>query len=121
MEFKRMMLITAGLAGALGVGLGAFGAHGLENRLSEEMLSAYKTGILYHLIHAVVLAAIAFSGDIRFKKAALFFAVGILLFSFSLYTYSIFSIRFFAMVTPFGGLSFIIGWVMLIAEGVKKK
>ena len=85
---KKRQITIAGVMGLLGVALGAFGAHGLANSLSDKMLETFKTGVLYHLIHSVVLLALALS-HFRFTKSFLFILIGILLFSFSLYIYSI--------------------------------
>lgn len=120
MNNKNTWIIIGAIFGFLGVALGAFGAHGLSDVLSSTMLGIYKTGVNYELIHAVVILAIGLAGESRFFNAAVFFAIGIILFSFSLYIYSITGITAAAMVTPFGGLSFLVGWVMLIFSAVKK-
>ena len=112
---KKIQVNISAVLGFLGVALGAFGAHGLSDTISENMLETYKTGVLYHLIHAVVLLALALSNH-RFVKSFLFIAIGILLFSFSLYIYSVTGIKFLAMVTPVGGISFLIGWIFIIFE-----
>lgn len=100
------------VSGFIAVALGAFGAHGLKSIVTPEMLETYRTGVLYHLIHSVVILAIGFYGNERLKIAALFFLIGIVLFSFSLYIYSVTGITALAMITPFGGVSFLIGWVL---------
>ncbi len=112
---KKIQITVAAIFGFLAVALGAFGAHGLSGALSEKMLETYKTGVLYHLIHSVVLLALALS-NYKFTKSFLFIAVGILLFSFSLYIYSIMGIKFLAMITPFGGVSLLIGWILIFTE-----
>lgn len=116
---KKSFIIVAGVSGFFAVALGAFGAHGLEGKLTPELLEIYKTGVLYHLIHSTLLAALAVTATEGFKKTFYFIAAGIVLFSFSLYIYSTTGIKWFAMVTPFGGLSFLIGWLMIIVEGLK--
>jgi len=121
MNNKNTWIVIGGVFGFLGVALGAFGAHGLSDVLSASMLSIYKTGVNYQLIHSVVILAIGLAGESRFFNAATFFALGIVLFSFSLYIYSITGITAVAMVTPFGGLCFLAGWVMVIISGIKKK
>ncbi|MBZ0200726.1 MAG: DUF423 domain-containing protein [Ignavibacteriaceae bacterium] len=121
MNMNKKYLIIAGISGFLAVALGAFGSHGLENKLTPEMLSIYKTGVLYHLIHSVLLAALALTGADKFKNTFYFIAAGIVLFSFSLYIYSITEVRWLAFITPFGGVAFLTGWVMLIVEGIKRK
>lgn len=107
--------------GFLGVALGAFGAHGLKDMLAPEILDVYKTGIQYQLIHSAVMLAIALNGKPEYLKSEKFFLAGILLFSFSLYLYSVTSISAFAMITPVGGVAFLIGWVVLIVGAVGKR
>ena len=113
-------IIFSALIGALGVALGAFGAHGLKSILSPEMLKTYNTGILYHLIHSVVLLAISLNTKYNLSKSFYFFLIGIILFSFSLYTYTVTGITAFAMITPFGGVSLIIGWILIIYSVIKE-
>ena len=117
----RKRIIISGISGFLAVALGAFGAHGLKSQLTPEMLEIYKTGVFYHLIHSVVLLAIGLSNLQKFNKSAIFISIGILLFSFSLYLYSVTAVKFFAFVTPFGGVSFLIGWVLVVYEGVNHR
>lgn len=117
----KKWLIISGISGFLAVALGAFGAHGLKSQLTPEMLEIYKTGVLYHLIHSVVLLAISLSNSQKFNKSAIFFSIGILLFSFSLYLYSVTAVTFFAFITPFGGVSFLIGWALLVYEGLNRR
>ncbi len=116
---KKMQLIIAGTSGFTAVALGAFGAHALKDLLSAELLEVYKTGILYHLIHSAVLFALALSRKQKFNPAFIFFLAGIILFSFSLYLYSFTGIIFFTMITPLGGISFLLGWLTIIYVAVK--
>jgi uncharacterized membrane protein YgdD (TMEM256/DUF423 family) len=117
----RKWLIISGISGFLAVALGAFGAHGLKSQITPEMLEIFKTGVLYHLIHSVVLLALSLSGLEKFNKSAIFFLIGILLFSFSLYLYSVTAVTFFAFITPFGGVSFLIGWALVVYEGLNRR
>jgi uncharacterized membrane protein YgdD (TMEM256/DUF423 family) len=111
---------AAGAAfGFLAVALGAFGAHGLEDTLSTEMMETYRTGILYHLIRAVIITTIGIAGNARFKLTVIFFSAGILLFSFSLYFYSITELRLLALITPIGGLFFLIGWLIMVYKAIR--
>lgn len=119
MKSNKIWIVIGGIAGFLGVALGAFGAHVLEPKLSSDMVSIYNKGILYHLIHSVVILSIALTGKEKFYKCALFFTLGILLFSFSLYLYATTEILTFALITPLGGVSFLIGWLMVFIEGFK--
>ena len=119
MKNKYLVLIS-GIMGFSAVALGAFGAHGLKDALSEHLLETYKTGVLYHLIHSVVLLAIALAGKEQFIRSFWFFLTGIILFSFSLYIYAITQITTFALITPIGGVSLLAGWLLVIIEGLKK-
>jgi uncharacterized membrane protein YgdD (TMEM256/DUF423 family) len=109
--------IAAGL-GFLGVALGAFGAHALKARLSPDLLAVWQTGVLYHLIHALALLALALyaraagpgAGPVSIAAPAAAFALGIVLFSGSLYALALTGIRPLGAVTPFGGLSFLFAW-----------
>ena len=118
---KKSWLIISGLCGFTGVALGAFGAHGLKETISPEMLETYKTGVFYQLIHSVVLLALSLLGNKALYKSCYFFLIGIVLFSFSLYIYAVTGIKFLAMITPFGGVSFLIGWSLVIYYSVKNK
>ena len=121
MNDKKLWIIISAVSGFTAVAIGAFGAHGLNEKLSFEMLEVYKTGVLYQLIHSVVLLALSLNTLIKAKLPLIFFLVGIILFLFSLYIYSTSGIRFFAMVTPLGGFCFLIGWLLIIYEAIKIK
>ncbi len=114
-------LIIAGISGFLGVALGAFGAHSLRDIIPSDMIKIYETGVQYQLIHSVVLLALALATGNSFMASKWFFLAGIILFSFSLYLYAITDQLFFAMITPFGGVSFLIGWLSLVWVAFKKK
>ena len=109
--------VISSVFGFLGVAIGALGAHLLKQYLTPETTEIFKTAVLYHLVHSVVMLAISLSGKIKLLKANKFFFIGIILFSFSLYIYSLTLIKFLAMITPFGGVSFLIGWAVLIWQG----
>lgn len=116
MDNKKFWIIISAVSGFSAVTIGAFGAHGLKEKLSVEMLEVYKTGVLYHLVHTVVLLTISLSDKIKSQLPSIFFLAGIILFSFSLYIYSTSGIKFFAMITPLGGVSYLIGWIMIITN-----
>lgn len=114
--------ITAGAAaGFLGVAIGAFGAHSLKPYILPELIDSYKTGVLYHLIHAAVILSIGFSGKREFNIAAILFSLGIILFSFSLYIYALTGLKLIAIITPIGGISFLAGWISIILISLKKQ
>ena len=106
--------------GALGVILGAFGAHGLEGVVADEhLLEVWRTAARYHLIHAVALLGVA-AHPRSPKIAGWFFVTGIIVFSGSLYLMTLSSFRWLGMITPLGGLALIVGWIAL-AIAVPKK
>jgi uncharacterized membrane protein YgdD (TMEM256/DUF423 family) len=119
MKDNKFWIIISGISGFLAVAIGAFGAHGLKSQLLPGMMEVYKTGVLYHLVHSAVLLAISLNSNKRFFTSALFFLAGIILFSFSLYLYALTGITVFAIITPFGGISFLIGWLLIIVKAVK--
>ena len=114
----RKLLILAAFLGMLGVMLGAFGAHGLKNSISPAMLANYQTGVQYHLIHTLALLGTALASA-RLRKntvvlAGWFFAAGIVIFSGSLYIMAITGMKWLGAITPIGGVSLIIGWLLLL-------
>ncbi len=119
MNNQKVWISVAGFIGFSGVAIGAFGAHQLSDQISAEMFTIFKTGVLYHLIHSVVILAIAFYGNKKFYKSALMFVIGTIFFSFSLYIYALSGNVTFAMITPVGGTFFLIGWALIIVEGIR--
>ncbi len=121
---SKTILLTAALMLALAVVFGAFGAHALKARLSEDMMQVYKTGVEYHFYHALglmlvgVLAIHMPSSLINWSAVCL--AAGIILFSGSLYVLAITGIKWLGAITPVGGLSFIAGWILLFIAVWKK-
>jgi len=113
----RGFLMLAAFFGFTGVALGAFAAHGLKNRLSTEYLAIFHTSVTYQLVHTLALLGVALLAAqipgrlINWAGAA--FAVGILLFSGSLYLLTLTGISKLGIVTPFGGLAFLAGWFLL--------
>ncbi len=101
----------------IGVAAGAFGAHGLRPHLSEKMMAVFETGVRYHLIHALGMLLAGLSAHIFRSRSLVLagwsFLAGIIIFSGSLYTLALSDIRTFGILTPFGGLAFIIGWGLL--------
>ncbi|MCQ8105422.1 DUF423 domain-containing protein [Methylomonas sp. SURF-2] len=109
----RFMLLAA-IAGFLGVAMGAFGAHGLKNVLSEHQLDIYKTAVNYQMWHALLLGLIASLPAQRcLTWAGWALVAGIALFSGSLYLLAILNIGWLGMITPLGGLAFLLAWALL--------
>jgi len=102
------------VSGALAVCLGAFGAHGLRHRLTDErLLKAFETGAHYHLIHSLAILACTSVKTPHSSIAGGFFISGITLFSGSLYAMGYTENRSLGAITPLGGLCFIGGWITL--------
>jgi len=108
------LLRIAAILCFLAVGLGAFGAHALKATLQESgMLEVWNKAVLYHLLHAVALVALALHG--AGNRAAYFLiAAGILFFSGSLYAMALTNVRWLGAITPIGGLCFLAGWAWLV-------
>lgn len=118
MNDARLFLAIGAAAGFLTVLLGAFGAHGLRGVISPGLFEAYQTGILYQGLHALALLVTGLLMErdphIGLRWAGWAFATGILLFSGSLYLMAAVDIRGLGMITPFGGLAFLLGWGLLL-------
>ena len=102
----------------LGVALGAFGGHALKDRLSIESQRIYQTASFYHLMHGLALLAVGWLATLRpmeplVPRAGTAFILGILLFSGSLYLLAITGVKKLGLITPFGGLAFLLGWLWL--------
>jgi uncharacterized membrane protein YgdD (TMEM256/DUF423 family) len=113
----RLLRLGAALA-AVGVALGAFGAHGLRSLVTAERLAVFETGVRYHLVHALAIlaaagAAYAAPQAAGPRWAGALFALGVLLFSGSLYLLVWTGVTTWGAVTPLGGVSFLAGWIAL--------
>ena len=132
LSLSRQILLFAAIAGATGVLLGAFGAHGLESFLESRGYDAalvakrceqYEVGIRYHLLHAAALFALAALpfGSTRLRCwVSRLFVMGLLLFSGSLYLLVLTDTPKLGMVTPIGGVVWILSWLLLIPLAVRK-
>ena len=113
----RVFLMLAAFFGFTGVALGAFAAHGLKNRLSEQYLAIFHTGVTYQLVHTQALLGVALlATQIQSRLvtwAGVSFALGIVLFSGSLYVLTMTGISKLGIITPIGGLAFLVGWLCL--------
>ena len=118
---KTFFMLGSAFAG-LAVLAGAFGAHALKSRLNPELFEIFETAVRYHTYHALALLAVAwastrYAGNFT-KFAGWLFVIGIILFSGSLYAYTLTftngeGIKAFVMITPLGGLCFMVGWLLL--------
>lgn len=114
---NRTWLTIASVLGVTGVAAGALGAHALGTWVSPDRVKIWETGAQYHLVHAVVLMALSLVSRpqvdnwVSWARGA--FLVGIVMFSFSLYALVLLDQPVFARVTPVGGLSLMVGWMLL--------
>ena len=113
----KLWLMLGAAYGFMAVAMGAFGAHALKARLSAEMLAVWRTGVEYQMYHALALLLLGVLArqlpSANFNAAGWCFAAGVLLFSGSLYVLALSGVRVLGAVTPFGGLLFLAGWVLL--------
>jgi uncharacterized membrane protein YgdD (TMEM256/DUF423 family) len=112
----RILLLLASLSGFTGVALGAFGAHALRGQLSERMLAVFQTGVQYQLWHTAALIGVALlllrqPDRLLLKISGSLFALGIVLFSGSLYLMAVAGWPV-GVVTPMGGVCFLAGWLL---------
>ncbi|WP_341708145.1 DUF423 domain-containing protein [Halopseudomonas sp.] len=114
----KWLLLLASLSGFTGVALGAFAAHGLRGKLPENLLNVFQTGVSYQLWHTMALIGVALlllrSPDSTLLKATgVLFALGIVLFSGSLYLLTLTGVGKLGMITPLGGMLWLIAWLCL--------
>jgi uncharacterized membrane protein YgdD (TMEM256/DUF423 family) len=120
----KVFIILGALNAFLAVALGAFGAHGLEGKLEPKYLETWKTGVTYQMFHATGLLIIAvllgkLPANSLLSWSGWLMVIGIILFSGSLYVLSVTKISILGAVTPFGGLAFLVAWILLIVAAVK--
>lgn len=113
----KLFLMVGALSGAVSVAAGAFGSHGLRAKLEPRMLEVFETAARYQMYHALALMAVAWvatrwPGTMTTASGWLFVA-GTVLFSGSLYGYTLTGVRTLAIITPIGGVCFILGWISL--------
>ena len=117
MEPDRLLIAAAAVSAFIGVGFGAFGAHGLRKRLTPDMLAVFEIGVRYQLVHALALlgagAAAARLAPGALATAGVLFVLGTLVFSGSLYILALSGRKWLGAVTPLGGLALLAGWVCL--------
>jgi uncharacterized membrane protein YgdD (TMEM256/DUF423 family) len=114
---ERLFAMLGAASGFIAVAAGAFGAHALKARLSVDMLTVFETGARYQMFHALALLLVAWAST-RWPGRAIAasgwcFVAGTVLFSGSLYLLALTGVRGFGAVTPFGGVLFLAGWLLL--------
>lgn len=114
----KFLLRLIGISGALAVILASFAAHGLEHIMSPNRIEIFSIGVRYQLYHTLAMLAVLPIADgiykIKVLRACRFWILGILIFSGSLYLLAVTDAKWLGMITPFGGLALIIGWILLI-------
>jgi uncharacterized membrane protein YgdD (TMEM256/DUF423 family) len=120
----KIFVGIGGINALIAVALGAFGAHGLEGKLSPDMIAVFETGARYHFYHALGLIVVGLVSA-QLPDSALLNAsgwlmlAGIVLFSGSLYVLATSGIRWLGAITPFGGTAFIVAWLLLVIAVLK--
>ncbi|GAB1265587.1 DUF423 domain-containing protein [Aurantivibrio infirmus] len=120
----KIFLAIATSSGFIAVVLGAFGAHGLRNKLDQSLMSAYETGIQYHFYHTFAILAVAllireFGEKVLLLLSGYAFLIGILLFCGSLYGLALGGPRWLGPITPLGGLAFLTAWILMLVAVVR--
>ena len=114
----KWLLMLASLSGFTGVALGAFAAHGLRGKLPENLLNAFQTGVSYQLWHTMALIGVALlllrgPDSALLQTSGVLFALGIVLFSGSLYLLALSGLGKLGMITPLGGVTWLVAWFCL--------
>ncbi len=121
----RPFLTLGAVSAFVAVAAGAFGAHGLRDRLTPEMLAVFETGARYQFYHALALIAVAWAARTfpgrASRVAGWLFAIGTLVFSGSLYALALTGVRALGAITPIGGAAFLAGWVCLAWAGWRSR
>lgn len=128
LSIERVIIPAGAISAFLAVAAGAFAAHGLKELLSAEYISTFKTAADYQMIHSLGLIIIGILNKQnanhitrrRNSTAAVFMCLGIILFSGSLYLLTLTGIRWLGMVTPLGGICFLIAWLILAYNYISK-
>ena len=114
----KLFVVLGSLNALLAVALGAFGAHGLKNKISADMLTVWQTAVQYHMFHALGLILLGILIHLLPQAAQLrisgwLMLSGVVLFSGSLYVMVLSDVRALGMVTPLGGIAFLLGWLLM--------
>jgi uncharacterized membrane protein YgdD (TMEM256/DUF423 family) len=126
---NKKLLITGAILGILGIILGAFAAHGLEKLLDTDTIKSFETGVRYQMYHAFFLLILGSTSFVSLKSKNIIFylvLIGLIFFSGSIYGLATneltnFNFKTIAMITPIGGLSLIIAWIVMLIGILKTK
>ncbi len=124
-ELLRVSLVCGAVFALLAVMAGAFGAHGLRGVIGDRGLEVFQTAVTYQVYHSLALILVAILPVAGLSRHLLgiatgFFIAGILLFSGSLYLLVLTDIRWVGPVTPVGGISFMVGWILIVIAGFRR-
>lgn len=124
MQDSKFFLLSGAISGFLSVALGAFGAHGLKTRVSQDLLTIFETGVRYQMYHALALLTLVWAvtqfSPQMIRLAGWFFIFGSVVFSGSLYVLVFSGVRAWGAVTPIGGLLLLSGWLVLIFSALRR-
>lgn len=120
----KTFIILGAINAFLAVALGAFGAHGLEGRVEQKYLEIWKTGVTYQMFHATGLLIVGvllgrLPANALLSWSGWMMVIGIILFSGSLYVMTLTKISILGAITPLGGLSFLVAWILIVVAAVK--
>lgn len=120
---QKVFIFSGALLAMIGVAAGAFGAHALKQKLSVELLNIFEVGVKYQMYHALALVALGFAQQTLFNTwmaaSGISFIGGSVIFSGSLYILALTGVRSWGMITPIGGVFFVIGWLLLMIGAFK--
>lgn len=122
MYMMKLFIILGALCTMMSVGTGAFGAHGLEGKLSDKYMSVWEKAVNYQMYHGlglIIIGVISGTTSINVNWAGWLLFLGVVFFSGSLYILALTQIRILEAITPIGGVLFIAGWLMLIISTFK--
>ncbi|AKC77056.1 Protein of uncharacterised function (DUF423) [Mycobacteroides abscessus subsp. abscessus] len=122
MYMMKLFIILGALCTMMSVGTGAFGAHGLEGKLSDKYMSVWEKAVNYQMYHGlglIIIGVISGTTSINVNWAGWLLFLGVVFFSGSLYILALTQIRILGAITPIGGVLFIAGWLMLIISTFK--
>ena len=116
-KIEKKIYVTAAVTGFIAIILGTLAAHGLENLKDTDSFESFQTGVRYQIYHSLALISLGLMAyiipNLKLSIIGYLFTSGILLFSGSLYILVLTNLRWFGAITPFGGLCFIFGWIIL--------
>ncbi|MCP3739838.1 DUF423 domain-containing protein [Rossellomorea sp. BNER] len=120
----KIFIIIGAISAFLSVGFGAFGAHALEGKISQKYIEIWNTGVLYQMFHSIGIIIVGIllgnvSASSVLSWSGWLMLIGIILFSGSLYVLSLSGIKVLGAITPLGGVSFLVAWVLIVVFAVK--